>query len=196
MVERLECYLLGRETHLSHQIIRAVQLLEGIPSLERSAGLESIHLDEAIEEFSRRINRIAHATQKTFAHAEWEDMVYQINDSLWGYVEILEGCVTELFQQIDRIGFEQWNADLIHSATLMRDELTHRMDDLVWGVLKLEKQLRAYRRVCDISHGGWGVWGKINCIWKKLLDRSLITTVQKCRKFLIFRYGKFVARYT
>ena len=50
MVTRLSDYLQGREAHLSQQIIQAVQFLEGVPSLPRMEGLESIHLDEAIEE--------------------------------------------------------------------------------------------------------------------------------------------------
>lgn len=195
MVERLSAYLQGREAHLSYQIIQAIQLLEGIPFLPKIEGSGTMHLDEAIEEFSRRVNRITHAPKPNVNRCDWDQIIDQVNEGLWGYVEILEGCVTELFQQVDRICFEHWDTDLVHSATLIRDELTHRMDDLIWAILRLEQQLKRYWKICQIPSSGWLVWRQVSTVWKKLLDRSIVSTVQKCRKFLNFRYGKFVARY-
>ena len=71
-----------------------------------------------------------------------EVAVEEINTAFWNYIEILEAPITELFQQIDQIGFEQWTIDLSDAATHIKDELTHRLDDVIWGMRRLKRLAR------------------------------------------------------
>jgi len=194
--EDLCSYLHGKESQLSHQISEVSLLLASTPTLSRAQSAAPMRLSEAVEEFSRKINKTSHASANKFSAVKWENLASQINDDLWAYVEVLEGCVTELFQQINRISFEQWNHDLVDIATKIKDELTKRMDDLVWAILRLENQLEKYRWMSEARSGKWVAWRKIVFSWQWLLDRSLRGNVFRCHKFLGFRFQQFIERYT
>ncbi|HEV8051886.1 MAG TPA: hypothetical protein VGP47_05275 [Parachlamydiaceae bacterium] len=195
MAEQLSQYLENKESQLSAKIVDVILQFEGLPTLKETMG-PSLRLSEAVEEFGRKIGRISHPNKMPLIKDKWRFAAKQINYALWNYVEMLEGCVTELFQQIEQMGFEQWNVDVIRTATTIKDELTHRMDDLIWAIRRLEQQLKLYRRVCEAREGKWMMWRKIWFSFSKILDRALEPTVRKCNKFLNMRYRKFVERYT
>lgn len=196
MAEQLSLYLENKESQLSAQILEVILHLEGLPSLVESVNPATIRLSEAVEEFGKRINRIAQAPKKASDKEKWKLATKLVNKSFWSYLEVLEGCVVELFQQIDQIGFEQWNVDVVRAATSIKDELTHRMDDLIWAIRRLEQQLKRYQEVCEKREGKWVRFRKVFFAFSSLLDRSLESTVRKCNKFLNFRYRKFIERYT
>ena len=66
-------------------------------------------------------------------------------------METSEGCAIEFFQQIDQMGFEQWNGDAIRTITYIKDELTNRMDDLIWLIQQIDQQLLAYKKSTEGS---------------------------------------------
>lgn len=196
MAEQLSQYLEKKESQLSAKIVEVILQFEGLPSLEESLSSSNLRLGEAIEEFGRKIHRAAQAQKKSYIAGKWKNAAELINHALWNYVEILEGCVVELFQQIDQIGFELWNVDVMRATTSIKDELTHRMEDLIWAIRRIEQQLKLYRRICEANEGKWGRWRGIFLVYFPLLDSSLELTVRKCNKYLNFSYGKFVVRYT
>lgn len=197
MAEALGDYLDRKESLLSRQIRELVSIMEGVPSLTLPEVASPLRLNEAVEEFSRKIRKASQSTKKPYSgDSHWKEAVAKLNKDLWGYVEVLEGCVTELFQQLEQIGFEHWNVDLARAMTSMKDELTHRIDEVTWAIRRLEEQLKAYRRVCESREGKWVGLRKIFFSWQSLLDRTLEPTLRKCNKFLNFRYRKFIERYT
>lgn len=196
MAEQLSHYLENKESQLSSKIIDVILQFEGLPSLKESFGPSTFRLSEAVEEFGKKIARVVPSEKIPLIKDKWRLAARQINNALWSYVEVLEGCVTELFQQIDQMGFEQWNVDVIRTATTIKDELTHRMDDLIWAIRRLGQQLKLYRRICETREGKWMLWRKISSSFSSILDRSLEPAVRKCNKFLNLRYRKFVERYT
>ena len=122
---------------------------------------------------------------------DWKVAVEEINTAFWHYIEILEGSMTELFQQIDQIGFEQWSIDLSDAATQIKDELIHRLDDVIWGMRRLNKNLsECHNKVVKVQP-----WHKFASLWQGVLDPSLELSAKKCQKFLNFRYSNFVERY-
>lgn len=196
MAEQLSQYLENKESLLSAKIVEVILQFEGLPSLSEAVNPHSFRLSEAVEEFGKKISRAAQVPKNTLTKDQWRFAAKQVNQALWNYVEVLEGCVIELFQQINQIGFEQWNVDVIRAATSIKDELTHRMDDLIWAVRRLEQQLKLYRKICDIREGKWVGLRKVFYIFSRLLDRNLEPTVRKCNKYLNFHYRKFIERYT
>jgi len=197
MAEQLGEYLERKESHLSRQITQLLSTIDGVPSLDLTDSPLALRLNEAIEEFSRKINRMSRTSKSVLSGSqEWKLTVKRLNDDLWEYVEVLEGSVTELFQQLDQIGFEHWNVDLARAMTSMKDELTHRIDDLIWGIRRLEELLKKYRWMCETREGKWVGMRKLFLSRQKLLDKALEPTLRKCNKFLNFRYRKFIERYT
>lgn len=197
MAEQLSQYLEKKEAQVSRQILEVIVLLEGFPALEEAFSPDGLRLSEAVEEFGRKVRR-AGQTQKqsVVARENWKIACRQIDQVLWTYIDVLEGCVTELFQQINQIGFEQWNVDVIRTATSIKDELTHRMDDLVWAIRRLDQQLKIYSSICDAREGKSGHLRALFQKFSSCLDSALESTVRKCNKFLHFRYRQFVERYT
>jgi len=195
MAEHLSQYLENKESQLSAQIIEIILLLEGFPAVKQSYSPSFFRLSEAVEEFGRKINNAAHS-HKTLKKDRWKIAGRKVNRALWSYIEVLEGCVTELYQHIDQMGFEQWNVDVIRAITSIKDELTHRMDDLIWAIRRLEQQLKAYRKICEEAVSRWIGINKLFFAFSRILDRQLEPIARKCSKFLNFRYRKFIERYT
>lgn len=195
MAEQLNDYLSGKEAELSNQIIEMILLIEGIPSLKDSYSRSSIKLSDAVEEFGRKVTWAGQSSRSKISEGQWKQAAQKMNEKIWNYVEVLEGCVVELFQQLDQIGFEQWNVDLVRTATSIKDELNHRMEDLLWAIRRLEEQLKTYRWSCEAREGKWVGWRKLFFSFSKMLDRSIQPAILKCSKFLNFRYRKFLERY-
>lgn len=194
MAEQFSRYLESKEAQLSAKIIDVISQLEGFPLLKETSN-PSLRLSEAVEEFGRKINAATQSPQKNLAKYKWKLAAKQINHALWNYVEVLEGCVIEFFQQIDQMGFEQWNEDAVRTVTYIRDELTNRMDDLIWTIRQLEKQLESYQNICEDNRGRWFAWHKVVSLFSPLLDRALEPNVRKSNKYLNFRYHKFLDQY-
>lgn len=195
MAEQLGHYLEKKESLLGRQILEVMLTLEHLPALEASAS--GLRLSDAVEEFGRKVQRISQIpSDQARQPDQWKFAARQISQALWSYVEILEGCVTELFQQINQVGFEQWDVDVVRAATSIKDELAHRMDDVSWAMRRLEQQLKSYRALCEVKEKDWLGIRRLSDLFSRLLDRSLGSTVRKCHKFLHFRYRQFVERYT
>lgn len=197
MADHLNQYLEKKEGQLSRHILEVLLVLEHAPALPESNISSALRLNEAVEEFARKIQRVGqNPSGQSRTSDQWKFAARQINEALWSYVEILEGCVVELFQQIDQVGFEQWDVDVVRTATSIKDELTHRMDDLIWAMRRLDQQLEKYRSICE-RRSAWGIRILNVCrMFSRQLDRSLEPTVRKCSKFLQFRYRQFIERYT
>lgn len=195
MAEKLSRYLEAKEAQLSAKIIDVILQLEGYPSLKESS-YPSLLLSEALDEFERKINLAVESPPKNLSASKWKMAAKEINSALWNYVEIVEGCVIELFQQVDQMGFEQWNADAIRTATYIKDELTHRMDDLVWAIRRLDQQLKLYKKTCEDNQGKSFDLNKILSVFSHPIDRTLEPNIIKCNKYLNFHYHKLMDRYT
>jgi len=192
MAEQLSGYLENKESLLSWQLLKAM------PPFFSESGelgpLAKMPLSTSVEEFGRQIKRSQQISPQQTEN--WRATADHINHALWNYIEILEGCALELFQQIDQIGFEHWNADLAHAVATIKNELIHRMDDLIWAIRRLEHQLKDYRWICEEKQGRWVAWRKIFSSGQSILDRSMKSTIKKCQKYLNFRHGRFVDGYT
>lgn len=197
LAEELGEYLEVKELQLSKQIIQLLSLVEEVPSLAPSDTAMPSRLGEAVEEFSRKVRKAGRSTTAALTNREqWKLTVIKMNGDLWQYVEVLEGCVKELFQQHEQIGFEQWNADLARAMTSIKDELTHRIDDLTWAIRRLEEQLKEYQLLCKFREGKWMRWQKVVFSWQKVLDKQLVPTLSQCNKYLNLKYRKFIESYT
>lgn len=195
IAEQLSDYLDKKEAQLSSIIGTLASSLDVVPGLSSNETSHSSHLNEAIEDFSRKIHR-AVLSHSIVNKGQFEEIARKLNQALWNYVEILEGSSTELFQQLEQVGFEQWNADFVRALTAIKDELTHRIDDVTWAVRRLREQLKRYNDLCDHKCSGWLGWRKLFSWNKTYVDRAIEPALRKCSKFLNFRYRKFVDRLT
>lgn len=188
MAHKLNLYLDRKELELSEKINETLLPFQESPPEVGS----SLPLNQGIEVFGRKVNQLV-KQGKMITSDQWKSTLTRINELVWNHVEMLEGCIVELFQQIDQMGFEQWNEDVLGATTSIKSDLTHRIDDVIWAIRRIEQELRHYKNAC----GNEGVFRIKNFFlrWTSLLDRSLQTHLKKSKKFLNFRYCKFVERY-
>ncbi len=197
IVDHLFQYLEDKESQLSRVIAHALHSSQSpaiLPSLA-PAEESTLKLSDAIEGFSRQIRQLSQSRASKIEPADWQQTTAEINKGLWEYVEVLDECVIEFFQQLMQVGMEEWKTELAHVVDAIKEMLIHRMDDLRWGIKRLENLLQQYRWACEEQQGKWVKWRKVIFFWQSLLDRSLSAHLEKSQKFLAFRYQGFYDRY-
>lgn len=192
LADRLSSYLESKEVELCTRVAEAISFSIS-PSLI-PAPETALHLHEVIEGFRKKIQNLAQLRQETALKEEWKIAAAKIQESLWKYIEVLEGSTTELFQQLDQISFEQWNTQLLSAMGAIKETLMHRMDDLRWAIKCLDQQLREFRSICKKSKRGF--WRNIGFEGSRILDSSMEQSIAKCQKLLRTRYQKFTKKYT
>lgn len=151
-----------------------------------------LKLSEALENFERRLIQLSLNPKQQLSENDFHKTESLINGCLWQYVETLEGCVIELFQQIDQLGLEKWSIELESVVESIKITLSHRIEDVSWAIRRLESLLWKYREICTRKKRWTSL---INWLpWSALLDRGLLKNLEKSKKFLCFRFKKFSDR--
>lgn len=193
LVDQLTRYLEKKESQLAQKIIDSIHLLPGEISSPELSPAGYLRLNDAIDTFGKRVRQVGRNQQKVGSE-DWKKAQQRIESALWDYADVLQGSVTELFQQAGMIGFEQWTKELKQVVISIKETLTQRVEDLIWGIRRLETLLQEYRTICEATQGGSPLWRKL-LFWETLLSRSLVTNLKKSRKLLKDRYKQFADRY-
>lgn len=198
LVGLLEQYLEEKEGQLALAIYEAIPptKAEPVPPVLPPSTPIFLKASDAIEAFVKRNYQHSHDLPDPLVElADWNRSVEQINDALWAYLEIIEGCVTELFQQLEQISLDQWHTRLLQVVGAIKNILMHRMEELIWAIKRLEKLLWKSRCACEPINSRIIFWYKLAPYWSSLLDRSLITHLEKNQEWLRSQYAKFQKRY-
>jgi len=197
VVDHLKQYLNEKESQLGNTITHAIHTFptETLPVVIPFSSGDALRLSDAVMAFGKNVSEISKSERSLVPADDWESAIREINEALWEYNEVLEGCVTELFQQINQIGVEGWSPGLLGVVRSIKTMLLDQMDQLGVVEEQLEGLLWKYRWACE-SRKGRGVWfKKIWYKWRRLLDRNLGSFLKETKKSLNLRYQKFVDRY-
>jgi hypothetical protein len=197
LVEQLHNYLNASQSHLARCVIHAIHPLSGetLPPELPVSDSEEPTLRDAVQNFGKRIALIASHEKPLVGSKDWELAMRQINTALWEYVEVLESCVTELFQQLNQVGFEQWHSELMKVVVEVKEALIRRMDECEWMINRMEPLLWDYRKTCEKQSGKRQWWKKILTLGSSLVDRSLLPYLKKSRRYLKIQSKWFSQRY-
>lgn len=184
LVEQLEHYLHEKENRLAHQILHSIPFSEQAdsPTLQDSGNLK---LSEAVEGFAKEVRSAINERGR----GDPEVVKKEINSALWSFTEVLEGCVVELFQQVKQVPINRWHLSISYVMQNIRDALSHRIEDLIWVVRRLEKPLQDYTQHFLGTKKSWSVFQE------SLIDKTLMKNLQKTEKYLNSRYAGFTHRY-
>lgn len=192
LIDQLRSYLDAKEALLADTILNALILPPGYMSTPVLPSSGHLRLSQASEIFRKKVREI---TEEQAVDLNWRTTANQINHALWSYVEILEGNVVELFSQLDQIGFERWNLDFFSTVESLKELLFHRIDDLIWTIRHLNEGLLVFRAVCRQRKNLWLMVGRFVSWFSPVLDRSLITNLQKSNQLLTIRFKQFHLKY-
>lgn len=194
VIDHLHQYLDEQESLLARSILESVPYNLNAPALPISSH-SIIKLSEAIDTFSKKCSQSLQQKFTPSTDADWQIPAKQINKALWKYVEVLEGCVAELFQQLDQIGLEQWHSRLSDVVGTIKELLQHKIEDLVWSIKRLEDQLWKCRAMRETGHRQWSFWQTIQRLWSPILDKELLKNLDKSQTYLRINHNKFLSRY-
>jgi hypothetical protein len=193
VVEQLEQFLQEKETRLAHQILTIVhpQSTESFAPVLPSGS--SLKLSEAVEGVSKKIRSLAKSHENSQKPIDQDKRIMEeVNAALWDYTEVLEGCVVELFQQARQVPIDRWHFSIAHVVQAVKEMLTHRIEDLIWAIRRLEHPLREYEQKLQTGSKKWFDWLPFRVSY---LDPKLLENLQRTEKFLHMQNEAFNQRY-
>lgn len=149
-------------------------------------------LSESLESLDKKIREMGLQTVVHPPENDWQRVKNELNEALWNYVETLESCVIELFQQLGQLGLEHWRPHLAEALTAIKILLMQRLEECIWTIRRLETLLKSYKKLCV---KGKSSFKNYQWPWQWLLDKGLISNLEKTQKFLFFRYKRFMDRF-
>lgn len=193
-IDQLQVYLDNKEWQLARVLLNSIhpfQSFEAPPSIAMSPYMP-MKLPEAVEALGKQIRQLQQSKSPLADTNDWRLAAEKINKGLWEYLEVIEECITELFQQLSLLGIEDWKSELVDMVFDIKEILVHHLEDLQWKMKRIETQLQEYRSICEKT---LPFWKKISLPFSSLLDRALYTNVRKSRKYLEFQYQNFSSKY-
>ena len=191
MVDQLGNYLEDKEVQASQALLRTIQAHPTQPQLSPANG-NPIGLHEAAEMLEKTVRKM-HKTDKANFKQEWSSAVEEINHILWDYLEVLEECVTELFQQLDYVQIDEWRDELYAVVEQLKEIINRHLEDLRWAIQRLKQTLKDYLLLYTKK---WKILSRLDLIVRPPIDRALTRNVEKCRKVLGFNFQKFSDRFS
>jgi hypothetical protein len=185
VVEQLEQYLQSKENYVAQQILHLIphHIEKDYPHLLDSE--KKMGLLEATERFSKKVkNKIEFPEQ-------YRTIQKKINDLIWNYTEVLEGCVTELFQQVREVSIDRWHISISYVVQHVKDLLFRRMEELGKVIHKLESLLEDCFHKFQSQSERWRNW----LFKEKTIDPNITKNLQKAEKSLITHFGNFTQQY-
>ena len=191
MVDQLFNYLEIKEGQASEALLQTIHAASPHPSLPPGQ-INRLKIHEAAEVLEKAVSKMQKTDRSSF-NQEWVKTVEEINHILWDYFEVIEECVTELFQQIDYVQIDEWRDELFHVVEQLKDILNRHLDDLRWAIRRLKQTLKDYLFLYTKK---WNLFSRIDLIVRPPIDRALNRNLEKCRKVLGFNFQKFADRFT
>lgn len=196
LIDLLHRYLDEKEEQLSSTILEAIPppTVTLQPPVAATSAFGHLKLADAIETLVKRNYQNSQSPYPQPFHINWKNSIAKINAALWNYVETIEGCIAELFQQLEQTSIEQWHPRLSDVVSSIKEMLIHRTEDLIWGIKRLEHLLRKAQLASE-THTSWHFIKELSSLWTPLLDRSLTSNLKKSQEFLRTQHQKFAKRY-
>lgn len=193
-IDQIEKYLQEKETQLTYQILTLFSFnlsKDSIPSLP----LEGVQLKlgEAAEELSKKVRAFLKTKEELISLSDQKKEVKKLNYLLEEFIEILEGCAVELFQQVKKIPLDRWHLSIYPVVSEVKDILAHYVENLNWIIRRLESLLSQYfKKKEKTSANSWKSWPFFE---NKIIDQQLLKKLHQIEIYLKNGYKDFDQNY-
>lgn len=197
LVDQLSQYLAEKEGDLAKSIIEDAPFASenALPPQLLPSPITYLKLSDAVEVFGKRLRQVLQSDDLETLKKNYKATVESLNQSFWEYGEVLEGCVKELFQQIEQLGIEQWKSDIGLVLDNFKDLLSHHLEDLIWAYKRMESQLVEMRNAVLLNEGRGAFFKKLKASFYSVLDDTLLSTLEKSDKFLKLNHKRFSKKF-
>ena len=189
VLEHLQVYLQEREAQLAQFLMTCLDSTEfevHQPILSFQGIL--LKLPEAIEVF---IKKMRNADQAIFTADRTKALIETLNHLFWDYTEILESATVELFERIHLVSVDRWQISLKKVISSIVDLLSHRIEDLMWVLQRLDSPLRECIQKSNKGEGWRAYFGRSH----SYLDPELLKNLKKTGIYLKANREAFNRRY-
>lgn len=186
--DQLNEYLAGKEEEICKKILKLFsdQRHPEIKPPVPSAFSFHLRLSDAIESVDKYVKKLL-VTKANLYLPDPASIEKQLNKILWGYVEILESVLTELFQTLEQMGYEVIRTNIIQTVDSIKIMLMHRMEQLVWAIKRLNKILKDYAKLSFSTP-----LKALGSFFKTFrLDSQLMENLEKSQQFLLKKYQQY-----
>lgn len=194
IIDQFENYLEQKENRLSQQITSLIPTTYDTSS-PVLPNLHPLKLSEAVEIFSKQVRSAIQTEYDDEKHSprQVEKIENDLNKNLWGYVEMLESSATELYEQVKQVPINKWHEGIAEVVQHLKDIFSHRIEDLMWAIRRLENPLKSYCQQFQSKNQkqkrNWSFFGN------NYLDRNLLRNLQQTEKYLKNQQLAFTRRY-
>lgn len=193
LARKLERYLDEKESQLSNKLIQALFPSVGDPLIPilPPPSKTGLKLPNAIEIISKTINEKTSRNIQRIPKNDWKRVGEQWQNDLWEYTETIQGCTTELFQQLKQIGFEHWQRDLSSVLNSLKKLLLQKIENLSSSIQQLDGLVNGYQQKLESLTGSKWEWLKSLFNWRPGLDKTLTSSLAKTENELKTFYQRF-----
>lgn len=187
-LNRLRQFLENKESQLAHDCLHTLDrltMLSPTPKLPIPPSAR-VRFSEGVEEFNHKIHDAVAANPKAIPSGEWSRIANELNPLLWGYVEFLEGAITELYFEVSRIDLQMWSNETMDVVQEVKQILSASLDEVEVAVNGLNQGLVDLRSETDS-----GTWSMSRILGSDILDAELLSMIKASRKALLHGYEKF-----
>lgn len=196
IVFQLEQFLEEKEKRLAKQVLDVIppSYSEDLAAPSMLSETAPLKLLEAVEGFSKRVRGLnpSQIDPKESQSKVGQD-VKEINAILWEFIEVLEGCVSELFQQVRQVPIDRWHLYIAQVVQEIKNVLNHYIEDLSWTIRRLEKPLKEYCQKFNYHFDR--TWLDRILFRDAVLDPNLLHNLNETETFLKSQYEAFQQHY-
>lgn len=190
IIDLLDQYLNGKEDQLTRRILHILSIRQKQPKDESTVDLK---LTDGVDILSKKMTHFADELEASGETIDWQKSSQLLNETIWHYVQTIENCITELFQQLEQLTLEQWHNRLAFVVSAVKEILLYKMETLIWGIKRLENTIKKSRK--DQESSVYAFFDRLSSPWKTVLDKTLIPHLEKNQESLNLQYNKFLNRY-
>ncbi|WP_249274093.1 hypothetical protein [Parachlamydia sp. AcF125] len=195
LVEQLGHYLDEKETFLANKLILCFSNVAAHEPLVLAPPRVELKLSEGVDIVGKKIQETPSHAWENVPTQEWQRLSEQWEEALWEYVGTIQGCTTELFHQLNQIGFERWNKELSQVLSSLKELLLAKIRIAARCIQQLEEFLKEFRK--KLAKHSPSIWLKIKIFmdWKSVIDPSLKRSLGRSEKFLNVQSQKFTLKH-
>lgn len=188
LIEPFTRFLQERETHLSKMLLNSFGI-----DLEASEDEPAPPL--TLKNANGLIKKNCSGGTLNLTNKQLTEPLRKTEQGFWNYLEVLEGGITELFQQLNELTIDEWDENLVSNLSKMESLITNKLDDLEDELESFEKTLGEYKENQSEKKSVWQLFQKFLPFSKHILDPEISNNLKKSKRFLGERYAGFMSRY-
>lgn len=191
LIEDIQHFLAEKEAHTCSKLIAALEPLYKSSS-QHDEQSPPRTLTAALDWISKGLLKAKLNHPSFILKEQWTEATKQCDEILNEYANTLEGCALELFTQLEEITLAKWHTRLVTVIGSIKQNLLHRMEELIWAIKRLEDLLKKSEERVQPQESGLK---RFFAPWHQPINPIVIGKLEVAQEQLRAHYYHFLKRY-